>query len=294
MDTQPGEIISEQGPKLRTYFCASTFQIPDLDDVQKQCTGKNKIVQWAGVTIVRISPTVVVKFGTRVAVPEAKNMIYVAQNSKKIPVPEVFAYCTYGPIDRDIGDYGTLFDTYIFMSLVEGQSLDTVWTSYDQQTKTCVASQLKEYMDELRSMRSTSYIGSADHGPATDPILATCKSQGLFSSENEFNETIIEGYQCKAPRSHAKKYLFRMVESQQHQIVFTHGDFRPQNIMVKDGNVTGIIDWELSGWYPEYWEFAKALNIWRWQNDWGDYLLDILQPYYAENSFYSFVSHVLW
>ncbi|KAE8323655.1 kinase-like protein [Aspergillus sergii] len=261
-----------RGAKLRTYFCAFTFQIPDLDDFQKQCTGENTILQWAGVSIVRISPTVVVKFGTCVSVPEAKNVIYVAENSKKIPVPEVFAYCTYGPIDRDIGDYAPFS------------------TSYDRQTKIHVALQLKEYIDELHSIRSTLYIGSADHGPATNAILATCP----FSSEKEFNETIIEGYQSKAPRSHARKYLFRMVEYQEHQIVFTHGDFRPQNIMVEDGNVTGIIDWELSGWYPEYWEFANALNIWRWQNDWGDYLLDILQPYYAERSFYLFVSYVLW
>lgn len=85
-----------------------------------------------------------------------------------------------------------------------------------------------------------------------------------------------------------------MIGYQEHHIVFAHGDFRPQNIMVKDGIVTGIIDWELSGWYPEYWEFAKSLHAWRWQNDWGEYLMDILRPYYPEHAFYSFVSNVLW
>lgn len=52
--------------------------------------------------------------------------------------------------------------------------------------------------------------------------------------------------------------------------------------MVNDGSVSGVLDWEFSGWYPEYWEFSKALYIWKWQNDWTDYLVQILQPSYAE------------
>ncbi|KAE8351111.1 kinase-like protein [Aspergillus coremiiformis] len=295
MDSQEtDEVISDQGPKWRTYFCASTFQVPHMDDLKEQCTSEKKIVEWAGVSIARISPTVAVKFGPRVTVTEAKSMIYVAQNSAKIPVPEVFACGTYGPINRDIGDYGSLFDTYIFMTFVDGQPLDTVWNSYDQPTKTHLALQLKEYIDDLRSMGTPSYIGSLDHGPVLDPILATAKVQGPFSSEKDFNETMVKTYQSKAPRQHITKFLRGMIGHQEHRILFTHGDLGPQNIMVKDGNVTGIIDWEFSGWYPEYWESAKALNVWRWQNDWGDYLIDILQPYYPEYAFYSFLSKVLW
>lgn len=41
-----------------------------------------------------------------------------------------------------------------------------------------------------------------------------------------------------------------------NQIVLTHGDLRLQNIMDKDGFISGIIDWEFSGWYPDYWEFS--------------------------------------
>jgi thiamine kinase-like enzyme len=48
-------------------------------------------------------------------------------------------------------------------------------------------------------------------------------------------------------------------------VVFTHSDLRPRNIMVKDEVVTGIVDWEFVGWYPEYWGFSRVLNIWKWQ-----------------------------
>lgn len=51
--------------------------------------------------------------------------------------------------------------------------------------------------------------------------------------------------------------------------------------MLKYGEAVAILDWERSGWYPEYREFAKALLIWGWQSDWTDHLMQVLQPYHA-------------
>lgn len=44
---------------------------------------------------------------------------------------------------------------------------------------------------------------------------------------------------------------------------FTHADMSPENIMVKNGKITGIIDWEFGGWFPEYWEYTKMYFGWR-------------------------------
>lgn len=85
-----------------------------------------------------------------------------------------------------------------------------------------------------------------------------------------------------------------MVDAHKHEIVFTHGDFRPPNIIVKDGRVSAIIDWELSGWYPEYWEFAKAFFLEYFTNDWAPYLLDILTPYFYEHLLHARLMRVLW
>lgn len=88
----------------------------------------------------------------------------------------------------------------------------------------------------------------------------------------------------RAPERHIGSSLPEMLPLG-HRIFFTHGDFRPLNIMVKDGNVVAIIDWGLSGWYPEYWEFATAFH-WGRRDDWTGYLMQILQPYHAECSKY--------
>jgi thiamine kinase-like enzyme len=44
-----------------------------------------------------------------------------------------------------------------------------------------------------------------------------------------------------------------------YQVRFSHADLAPNNILVdpKQGKITGIIDWEFGGWYPEYWEYTK-------------------------------------
>ncbi len=88
--------------------------------------------------------------------------------------------------------------------------------------------------------------------------------------------------------------MLGMISSQVHKIVFTHADLRPANIIVKNGHIVGIIDWEMAGWYPEYWEFAKAFYIWRWQNDWGTRLHEIMKPYYCEAAFHSWLTKVLF
>ena len=48
------------------------------------------------------------------------------------------------------------------------------------------------------------------------------------------------------------------------EFVFTHGRLNPQNVLVKDGEVVGLLDWGEAGYYPRYWETVKAAF---WQAD---------------------------
>lgn len=70
-------------------------------------------------------------------------MIFVGENTKKMHVSKILARYTYGPIHRDILDFGYLFNTYIFMSFVEGQTLDKAWEIY-KATKIRVTIQLEQ------------------------------------------------------------------------------------------------------------------------------------------------------
>ncbi|KAJ5251114.1 hypothetical protein N7489_001524 [Penicillium chrysogenum] len=296
---------STSKPHLDVHYTAPGFCPPHPDTVDQLCEDRSNLIFCHGVVIVKISPEVAVKFGPHINIIEAKNMIYVAQNTG-VPVPKVFAYYTYGPIDRDPDDFGGLYDTYIFMSYVAGETLYEAWNSLSVSTKSHISRQLASCVQEIRDIEPTRYIGSIDRGPVTDCCLATSIDKGIalgisdhytrtnhlfqgpFNSEQEFNTAIINNYLNNAPKRHIKSFLSRMLPVS-HRILFAHGDLRPRNIIVKDGKVAAIIDWERSGWYPEYWEYAKALLVWHWQSDWTDYLVQILQPYHAEYFMHSFL-----
>ncbi|KAL4786500.1 hypothetical protein BJX76DRAFT_321049 [Aspergillus varians] len=69
-----------------------------------------------------------------------------------------------------------------------------------------------------------------------------------FKSAEQFAETVAVANRLRYGR--------------QHRIKFTHGDFKAHNILVgDDGHLTGFIDWESGGWYPEYWEFTTAMRF---------------------------------
>jgi aminoglycoside phosphotransferase (APT) family kinase protein len=53
--------------------------------------------------------------------------------------------------------------------------------------------------------------------------------------------------------------LISLKPSHKPCVVFSHADLAPQNILIHRGKITGIIDWEQSGWWPYWWEYGKAL-----------------------------------
>ncbi len=79
---------------------------------------------------------------------------------------------------------------------------------------------------------------------------------GPFVNEEEFNETLQVGA------------LPGVSHRGGHKIVFTHGDLNMRNVLMHDGRLSGIVDWENSGWYPEYWDYSKAHYITKLQRRW--------------------------
>lgn len=55
-----------------------------------------------------------------------------------------------------------------------------------------------------------------------------------------------------------------------HSVVFTHGDLYRHNILVHDGRLSGIIDWECAGWLPEYWDYTTmTVRAYSITTDWN-------------------------
>ncbi|PYI31457.1 hypothetical protein BP00DRAFT_486599 [Aspergillus indologenus CBS 114.80] len=70
-----------------------------------------------------------------------------------------------------------------------------------------------------------------------------------------------------------------------YRIVFTYGDLRPDNITVEMAEdysyiITGLIDWEYSRFYLEYYKAAKSTNCLSpyEEDDWYLFLPDCVSP----------------
>ena len=55
------------------------------------------------------------------------------------------------------------------------------------------------------------------------------------------------------------------------KIVFSHGDLNLHNIVVKDGDIVALLDWECAGWYPEYWEYIKFCAASLYDREWHQF-----------------------
>ncbi|KAI9750579.1 MAG: hypothetical protein M4579_006409 [Chaenotheca gracillima] len=85
---------------------------------------------------------------------------------------------------------------------------------------------------------------------------------------------------AKCPKPELVK-KFRDALRDDYQIVFMHGDFSWDHILVmKDtGQVTSIVDWEMAGWSPEYWEYNKSRHGRRTAPWWIELLHEIMPSY---------------
>ncbi|KAF2874652.1 hypothetical protein BDV95DRAFT_675014 [Massariosphaeria phaeospora] len=86
--------------------------------------------------------------------------------------------------------------------------------------------------------------------------------------------------ELRAIRSPKPSYI----GSYDHEVIFTHADLCGDHILVEPstGKITGIIDWEMAGWWPAYWEYSKSLFGNRYMKWWKVLVGKVLDPFPSE------------
>ena len=197
--------------------------------------------------VLQISTDVVAKLGPGLDLVEAETMRYVRQHTS-IPVPRV------------LGAYEKEGCRHILMEFIDGDMLHSVWETLPPQERSTIAKELGAYVREMRRLQCPegALIGAINGGPATDRRQRAV-SAGPFASELDFNKWQLEQLRPTTPLYNREMYA--ALHRTDHRLVFTHGDLGFHNVMVKDGHVAAIIDWEFSGWYPEHWDYSKSCNF---------------------------------
>ncbi|KAG6057046.1 hypothetical protein E4U32_005383 [Claviceps aff. humidiphila group G2b] len=159
-------------------------------------------------------------------------------------------------------------NSYLLTTTIRGVPLGRCIDTLSHDEVTTLVGDLQECLSKLRAIPKevapkyaiTNALGKACY----DGRLITGSNYdeargdffGPFVDEDDFNNTL----RCGA--------LPNVVHSSGHEIVLTHGDLNMRNIMMHNGRLSGFIDWETCGWYPDYWDYTKAHFITKIHRRW--------------------------
>ncbi|KAK1141722.1 hypothetical protein N8T08_008820 [Aspergillus melleus] len=180
------------------------------------------------------------------------------------------------------------------MSRIPGEPLDSIWNTLGESHKASVREQLDAIVDNFRSIPAPpthecqGVFGGGNPRRCKDARRRVRVAEGPINNEDEFNQFLASN-SLRAESGNIA--MLRTYLEANHKLVMTHGDLHPRNIMVEvtpqplhqDGNdalsqrplntvgntdslptahvtIKAVLDWEMCGWYPDYWEYVKALN----------------------------------
>ncbi|KAK4157980.1 kinase-like domain-containing protein [Chaetomidium leptoderma] len=272
-------------PILPYYAPAEQLPAP-LPTVAEILASKTRLSQSHEAPVFRVGDHFAVKYGKHTSLQEGENMLFVQQSSR-VSVPKVYAI---------FHDEATKTN-YIILEFIPGKNLGHVWNELGTSEKRDIMSQLGRHMDELRSIPSQGFYGGiwrqptlAYHfqdGDLMDHPHPDVTISGPQETEEQWTDAMWRYLDARVTAEGARSMLplRRQVYHdvfKGHKPVFTHANILKRNIMLRDDGTVVIVDWENAGWYPSYWEYCTAMLILNYKEDWGQWLVGVLDKYNVE------------
>jgi hypothetical protein len=214
-----------------------------------------------GSTVIRIQPGLVLKKGAKVRPSEERAMRLVKKYIPELPVPSIHSIMY--KFEHGIPFYGELE-----MDFMPGRTLKSMWAELDERTKGRVCQDIWDLVALIRARvprpddLAPGLYRTVDGSPSRDPLLGDNNDV----APSEFDDDMLRNRIYTRYVDHhglsyrdGKDVLDLLPRSSTS--VFTHGDLAPRNIIVDDQcRITGVLDWESSGWFPDYWEYAQMMK----------------------------------
>ncbi|PWY72483.1 phosphotransferase family protein [Aspergillus sclerotioniger CBS 115572] len=211
------------------------------------------------VNILQLPFGLILKWTDRTSLEEAVAMQMA--RTAGMPVPKVL-FCGEHPN----APFNRTFS--ILMTRLPGVSLENSRYSLEIDDEGPWLHELKTCVDSMRLWCSPNprSICSPLSTPLRSPRVPG-HLMGPFASERELYNHLFSpasSHAFESPAEYERTLSCAEKLQRPYQVVFTHGDFKAHNILVgDDGHLSGFLDWESAGWYPEYWEFTTAMRFGR-------------------------------
>lgn len=184
------------------------------------------------------------------------NALKVLEQKTSIPAPRALDVVSQ---NIDESEY-----SYLLMTRVPGTTLAICRDALSDEDYVTVSTQLKDCLSQIR-----------DIPKPVNYSMAICNTLGEACRDPRIRDWAPVG-PCPDEASFSQYLRFPDDPSRRgHNIVLTHGDLNPRNIMmerIRDSTgvgswrLSGIIDWETAGYYPDYWDCTKSMfEGFRWR-----------------------------
>jgi serine/threonine protein kinase len=176
---------------------------------------------------------------------EALTTMFIAANTT-IPVPRIL------DVFPHTNDPKQQF--FVIMTRMPGTESTDPFKQLDAKGLARFDSDLQDWLFQLRSLRPPPSVKVSNllGGPFIQYSLADYSLLGPFEDTRALHQFILD----RVLRRSKKRILKLAPKSYRkpHRLCFSHGDLRPENILMHNGRLSGLIAWETGGWFPEYWD----------------------------------------
>lgn len=271
--------LSDTVKKLLSEFSGDDARLSDTSanftpSLVRLLWASDVLYDFATRMILKCSDEIAAKILGGVDTTEYSALRYLESNLPSFPAPRPHGLIRIG--DRAV----------LFMSYIPSKDLGAVWPKLSQENKVSIQTQLQDLFTTLRTLRQDDGhpLGGVGGEGIKDDRMSLRRSDRPILSAAEF-----EDFQFSNAQFGSSSYIQLLrgfLPAPATTSVFTHSDVRKPNIMVREAQkgwwiVTGIVDWEDSGFYPDYFECTKltrVMNIVDEEDDWPSYLPPCISP----------------
>jgi aminoglycoside phosphotransferase (APT) family kinase protein len=171
----------------------------------------------------------------------------------------------------------------MLMKRIDGELLHFSWNRLSQEQQSHIVDQLRLVVEQLRALPSPQpfSVSGLNNTPCLDGRVAGNRAFGPFGTVAAFHDHLASVSEFYMDENDIKRIRSQM--SDQHRVLFTHGDLAPRNIFVNGDKIVAVIDWEHAGWYPEYWEYVKAKYCHMLDASWDEAIRRIIPQDYEDD-----------
>jgi len=173
---------------------------------------------------------------------ESRTIAFIREKAPEVPVPEVIHMW----IDHEWNR------TFLILRRIAGQTLDNEWSRLTSDQRLQIASKVVEYCRKLASFSSCRFESATGHA-VVEPFLHSTADM----SHPSWVPRPVGPFSYEGLASHLSAVEPEYNLDVGSLFYFYHADLGPTNIIILNGIIVGILDWESAAYYPKFWIATK-------------------------------------